>query len=375
MAKLKLQIAKPDWLILGLTSSFVIFGLLMIFDASVVLAARDFGNKFYYLQNQAIWAVLGFLCLVFFTFFDYHKLARLSPAGLILVLTLLVLVLIPQIGEEVLGAKRRLTLAGIVIQPSELAKLVYLVFLSFRFSKFSTKIFPFRQFLTTTVAILTLIVLEPDLGTAVIIGTTAFLIYFLAGAPFKNFLFVSLIFVASVIGLIFTADYRVNRFTSFLSPGQDPGGISYHQNQILLGLGTGGLVGSGFGTSLQKFYYLPEAPTDSIFAVIGEEFGFVGASLVILGFLILIWRGVVVASTAPDDLGQVLAASIVFLIGLQVIINLFGQVALLPLTGVPLPFISYGGSSLVTLMCAIGILANISRQKVASGRNQLARPD
>lgn len=368
MAKLKLQIAKPDWLIVGLTLAFVVFGLLVIFDVSQVLAQRDFGNKYFYFQNQTIWAGLGLIALIFFTFFDYHKLAKLSPIGLVLVLVLLVLVLVPQIGGEILGAKRRLTFAGIVIQPSELVKLVYLVYLSFRFSKFSTKFFSFWQFLLITFFILGLIIIEPDLGTAVIVGSIGFLIYFLAGAPVKNFVILSLIFLITVFGAIFSADYRRDRFLSFINPASDLQGISYHQNQILLGLGTGGLTGQGFGSSLQKFYYLPEAPTDSIFAVIGEEFGFVGAAALILSFLVLIFRGIKIASLAPDDLGRMLAASIVFLIGLQVIINLAGQVALLPLTGVPLPFISYGGSSLVTLMSAAGILSNISRQRVISSK-------
>ncbi len=366
MAKLKFQIAKPDWLIIGLTLAFVIFGLLVIFDASTIIAQRDFGNKFYYLQNQIIWTVLGLASLIFFTFFDYHKLAKLSPIGLVIVVILLISVLIPQIGGEVLGAKRRLTLAGIVIQPSELVKLVYLVYLSFRFSKFSQRFFSFWQFIITTFVILALILAEPDLGTAIIIGSVAFLIYFLVGAPLKNFVVLSLIFLIAVFAAIFSADYRRDRFLNFINPGQDLQGISYHQNQILLGLGTGGLVGRGFGASLQKFYYLPEAPTDSIFAVIGEEFGFVGGTALVLGFLVLIWRGVKISNLAPDDLGRIMAAAIVFLIGLQVVINLSGQVALLPLTGIPLPFISYGGSSLVTLMAAIGILANVSRQRITT---------
>lgn len=369
MAKLKLQTVRLDWFILGLTAAFVVFGLLAIFDASTVLAQRDFGNKFYYLQNQAIWAVLGVVVLAFFAFFDYHRLAKFAPSALILVIVLLILVLVPAIGGEVLGAKRRFTISGIVIQPSELAKFVYLIFLSFRFSKFSTKAFSFWQFLLTTFIILALIVAEPDLGTAFIVGAVSFLIYFLAGAPMKNFVLISLAFAALVFGLIFTAEYRVARLASFLNLTQDTTGISYHQNQILLGLGSGGLTGTGFGSSLQKFYYLPEAPTDSIFAVISEEFGFLGAVAVLAGFFVLLWRGVKIASLAPDDLGQLIAAGIVFLIALQVVVNIAGQVALLPLTGVPLPFLSYGGSSLVTLMAAIGVLINISKQKVLTSKS------
>lgn len=368
MAKLKLQIAKPDWLILGLTTAFVIFGLLAIFDASSVVAARDFGNKFYYLQNQAIWAGLGACALVVFSFADYHKLAKLAPLGLVIILVLLVLVLIPQIGGEVLGAKRRLSISSIIIQPSEVAKLVYLVFLSFRFSKLSEKPFTLWQFLAVTFAILALVVAEPNLGTAIIIGAAGFLIYFLTGAPLKNFVILGLIFILGISSLIFTAEYRVARLLSFLNLSADTQGISYHQNQILLGLGTGGLTGTGLGQSLQKFYYLPEAPTDSIFAVVGEEFGFLGAAAVLLGFVVLLFRGVKIASLAPDDLGRLIASGIVFLISLQVIVNIAGQVALLPLTGVPLPFISYGGSSLITFMSAIGILTNISRQRVAKSK-------
>lgn len=369
MAKLKLQISKPDWLILGLTLAFVVFGLLAIFDASTILAQRDFGNKFYYLQNQAIWAVLGIVALAFFSLFDYHKLAKFAPAALILVIVLLILVLVPAVGGEVLGAKRRFQISGIVIQPSELTKFVYLIFLSFRFSKFSSKAFPFWQFLLTTFIILALIVAEPDLGTAFIVGAISFLIFFLAGAPVKSFVLVSLVFLALVSGFIFTAEYRLARLASFLNLIHDNTDISYHQNQILLGLGSGGLTGTGFGSSLQKFYYLPEAPTDSIFAVVSEEFGFLGAAAVLVGFFALLWRGVKIASRAPDDLGRMIAASIVFLIALQVVVNIAGQVALLPLTGIPLPFLSYGGSALVTLMAAIGVLINISRQRVVTSKS------
>jgi len=365
-SKLKLQIRKPDWLVLTITLVLVFFGLLAIFDASSVIAQRDFGNRFYYLQNQAIWAVLGLAALALFSFVDYHRLAKLSLIGLIIVIALLIITLFPHTGPEVLGAKRRFSAGGITIQPSELAKLIYLLYLSFRFSQFSKKIFSFWQFLATTVFILALIVLEPDLGTAIIIGSLSFLIYFLAGAPIKNFIIIFLLFIAAVVGLIFSAEYRLTRLLSFLNLAGDTQGIAYHQNQILVGLGVGGLTGTGFGSSLQKFYYLPEAPTDSIFAVIAEEFGFIGATILIFIFFVLLWRGIQIARAAPDDLGQLIAAGIVFLIGLQVIINLAGQVALFPLTGVPLPFISYGGSSLITLMAAVGILVNISKQRVTS---------
>lgn len=367
-SKLKLQTRKPDWLVLTIIVVLVVFGLLAIFDASSVIAQRDFGNRFYYLQNQAIWAVLGLASLALFSFVDYHRLAKLSPIGLIIVIALLIITLLPHIGPEVLGAKRRFSAGGIIIQPSELAKFIYLLYLSFRFSQSSKNLFSFWQFLATTVSILALIVLEPDLGTAIIIGSLSFLIYFLAGAPMKSFIIIFLLFIVTVMGLIFSAEYRLTRLLSFLNLSGDTQGVAYHQNQILVGLGVGGLTGTGFGSSLQKFYYLPEAPTDSIFAVIAEEFGFIGATILIFIFFVLLWRGVQIARAAPDDLGQLIAAGIVFLIALQVIINLAGQVALFPLTGVPLPFISYGGSSLITLMAAVGILLNISKQKVVTAK-------
>ncbi len=206
--------------------------------------------------------------------------------------------------------------------------------------------------------------LEPDLGTAVVLAVTSFLIFFVSGPPVWSIFLVCLLGLASGTGLIFTSEYRRQRLLTFLNPSQDPLGTSYHIRQILIALGSGGIFGVGLGQSRQKYEFLPEVTTDSIFAVIAEEVGFIWAKILILIFLLLIWRGISIAKKAPDEFGRLLALGIISWVGFQTLVNLGSMVALIPLTGVPLPFISYGGSSMVLILTAMGILVNISRQAV-----------
>lgn len=357
---LKITPSKPDWVLAGLVMSLTIFGLTMVANASVVEAFRDFGDRFYYFRLQTQWASFGVLLAIAVSLFNYHRLKILATPLMILTFLSLVAVLIPGIGTQVFGARRWLGIGNFSFQPAELVKLTFVLYLAALLSS-KKRILPFLILLGV---ILTLIMLEPDLGTAVIVTASGMIVYFASGAPIWQIGGLGVLGILGGLGLIFTSSYRKERLLTFLNPTRDPLGASYHIRQILIALGSGGLFGVGLGQSRQKYEYLPAATTDSIFAVIAEELGFVGASLVVLVFLILIWRGIKIAKGAPDEFGRLLAMGITAWIGLQALVNLAAMVALVPLTGVPLPFVSYGGSSLVIALTGVGILFNISKQRV-----------
>lgn len=348
------------WLILA-AISLSLFGILMVYDASVAIAIRDFSDQYHFVREQLQWLAFGFLAFTVFSFIDYHRWYKLALPMLLGTLGLLLAVFVPGIGLRALGANRWLNFGWLVVQPAELAKLTLLIYLSAWFAfKELGRLIPFLVLLAMVVG---LVVLEPDLGTGVVILATALVIYFLSGAPVYHFLILTPILAGGVIFLAVISPYRFARITTFLNPESDPLGASYQIRQTLLALGSGGLLGVGIGKSRQKYEYLPEANTDSIFAIVGEEVGFIGASALIILFLFLIWRGFRIAKRAPDQFGRLLALGISSWIAVQVVINLAANVALIPLTGVPLPLISYGGSGLVVVLTALGILLNISRQR------------
>lgn len=337
-----------------------LFGLFMIYDSSSFIAFRDFGDKYHYIKDQFIWVILGFTGLIFFSFFNYRRLHALALPILLFAILLLILVFIPGIGVHVLGARRWINARFTIIQPAEFVKLALAIYLSAWFaSKEKGRLIAFLLLLGL---VLFLVMLEPDMGTAGIILFEALVIYFLSGGKILSF--VGLIPVIGILGYIFIKlePYRAQRLTTFLDPNQSIQTSSYHVRQILIAFGMGGFTGVGLGNSLQKFAYLPENTTDSIFAIIAEEVGFVGSAILILVFMIVVWRGFIIAGRARDNFGRILAGGITSFLAIQMIINLAAQTALIPLTGVPLPFISYGGSSLIIDLCSIGILLNISKQ-------------
>lgn len=350
---------KFDRKLLFIVLGLLFFGILMVFNASVVDATRQFGDGFFFARRQLISGIIGIVALIIMANINYKfwlKYAEYFVGG---VIVLLILVLIPHLGGvSALGAKRWVSLGPIVIQPAELAKFALCIFAS----KILSQGKDIRIFFGTLVAILVLIMLEPDLGTATIVTVIGTIIYFASGAPLKHFL--SLIPVGGIgLLLIMFSDYRRDRLMTFLNPTSDPLGTSYHIRQILIALGSGGVFGVGLGQSRQKYLFLPEPATDSIFAIIGEELGFVGASIVVLAFAFFVWRGLTIASRVQDPFGRLLAIGITCWIGIQAFVNLSAMVALVPLTGVPLPFVSYGGSALVVNLAAIGLLLNISRNQ------------
>jgi len=329
----------------------------MVYNASVVEAFRVFRDKYYYLKNQALWLAIGFLIMIFLSRIDYHIFKKISGPIFLANLILLALVLIPGVGTQIKGARRWLNLGFFMLQPSELVKLTFSAYLACWFEKKRRML----HFFFLIILVSGLIILEPDLGTLLVIITNAFLLYFLSGASVLKLGVLGLVSVFMGILLVLSSSYRKSRLLTFLNPTRDPLGSSYHIRQVLIALGAGGFFGLGLGQSRQKYEFLPEATTDSIFAIIAEESGFVGASLLILIFTIITLKGLLISAKAKDKFGQLLAGGISGWIGIQAIINLAAMVALIPLTGLPLPFISYGGSSLIVAFAGVGILLNIAR--------------
>lgn len=343
-----------------LTLLLLAFGLLMIYSASVAEAYRDFGTKWYFVALQAKWAFLGLLILLVVSRVSPSYLQKISPLLLLGGIFLLLLVAIPGIGTKVQGARRWLILPFINLQPSELIKLVEVIYLSSWLAKREVSIVQFLAFLGMTAG---LIMLQPDMGTAIVVSAIAVIMYFLAGQPLKNLGVIVAIglFLGSL--LIVFAPYRLARLTTFLNPTTDPLGSSYHIRQVILGLGSGGISGLGIGRSRQKYEYLPESTTDSIFAVVGEELGFIGAVGMIGLFTLLVSRIFRLANQAKSAFNRNLAAGIGVWLSVQVLLNLAAMVALTPLTGIPLPLVSYGGSALIMILTGIGVTLAVARDE------------
>jgi len=349
---------RTDFLLLFILFIISLFGLIMVYDASVVEANEAFGDRFHYLKYQTIYVIVGWLILLVTAKIDYHYYRKWIKWLFIGNIILLIAVLIPGIGLSIKGAKRWIDLGFTTYQPSETFKTILVIYLA----KWVEKKRSMSQFFALITFVLGLIILQPDLGTAIVLVATSFVVYFVSGAPVMQFAITS--FSALLIGLllIFTSPYRRARVVTFFNNSADSLGSSYHVQQILLALGSGGLFGLGIGQSLQKYRYLPEAMGDSIFAIIGEEVGFVGSILFIFLYMVILWKGFKIAQKAPDIFGRLLAIGITCWIGTQFCVNLASMVSLVPLTGVPLPLISYGGTSLIVSLASFGILLNISKQ-------------
>jgi cell division protein FtsW len=339
-----------------------LIGLLFVFEASSVKSFNEYGDSFHYFKLQLIWICLGVAVMTFFSVFDYHKLYYLAFLFMMSTIVLLCIVLIPGLGHKAGGAQRWIDLGVINFQPTELAKFSVIIYLSSWFIYKERK--RFLSFMLLLGILMLLIILQPDMGTAIIVFCLSIIIYFLAGVDLHYLMILLPGALAGFYVLIKTSPYRFRRLLAFFDPALDPQGITYHVNQILISLSNGGIFGRGFGSSRQKYLFLPEAHTDSIFAIIGEEVGFFGCILLIAMLIILLYKIYEVVLLAPDRYGRLLSGGILGYFGLQIIINLGGMVNLFPLTGVPLPFFSYGGSNLLTSFAFIGILVNIARKKV-----------
>lgn len=342
-------------------------GLLTIASAGVAYGQVRFGDEYFFLKEQSFGFIVGLICLFIASRIDYHIIKRFVVPIFFIAIVFLVLVFIPGFGTTVYGASRWIDLGPLSFQPSEVMKLAIILYLAAWLSgKRQENNADFFEGYVPFIAILSLvgflIIKQPDTGTLGLIFCISLAIFFVSGANLSHILLTILGGIGTLAILIRMAPYRMERFLVFLNPGHDPLGSGYQLNQAMFALGSGGWLGVGLGQSRQKFNYLPEPVTDSIFAVIGEEVGFLGAAVIVLLFLFIAWRGLRIAKAAPDMFGQLIASGIVAWIFIQAMINIMAISGLIPLTGIPLPFISYGGTSLAVLMTGIGILLNVSKQ-------------
>ncbi len=357
-----------DKVLLTIILTLTVFGLIMVASAGVFYATTRFGDPNYFIKHQFLYGfLLGMPVLYLFSKIDYHFWKKVSVPMFLLSLIGLVLVFIPGIGSNAYGASRWINLGPISFQPSEMVKLSLILYLgAWLESRGGEKIKDIYEGMLPFLFILAvagfLIIKQPDTGTLGVIILIAMSMFFVSGA---NMAHIFTMFAVGGLGLailIAVAPYRMNRFLVFLNPEHDPQGVGYQINQALLAIGSGGIFGLGLGHSRQKFNFLPEPIGDSIFAIIGEELGLLGAGIVVILFTLFALRAIKIAKNAPDDFGKIVAVGIVAWVVFQAFVNIAAITALMPLTGIPLPFISYGGTSFIFLMAAMGILLNISKQ-------------
>ncbi len=355
-----------DWPLLVFVIILVLVGLEVVFSATFALSISEHESVTHYLQLQATWAALGFGLMFITARLDYRFWRAVCPILVVGAIGILIAVLIPGLGQANYGASRWLKLGPLpALQPSEFVKLAVIVGLAtwlsgpkYRMTDLYRGMGPLLLFLG---AVTFLIMKEPDMGTTLVVVLTAATMLFLSGVSSQYLLMVAAGGLAGGFALINSAGYRSERLQSFLDPWADPSGLGFHIIQLLIAMGSGGLLGLGPGASRQKFFYVPSAQTDGIFAILSEEVGFVGGVIVIALFAAVIYRGARIAQRVPDRFGTLLGMGIVSWLAFQTLINLGGITRTIPLTGIPLPFLSYGGSALAATLAAVGILLSISR--------------
>jgi cell division protein FtsW len=338
----------------------------MVTSASVAFAYTQHQSAFYYAERQAGWMVMGFAALFVLGRIDYRRLRPLAPAGAVAAGILMLLVLVPHVGVDINGARRWFDAGPLgTFQPSELGKLAFAVFIAFWIDRNAHRMGDFNQvfipFAAMLAGVLVLLMLERDLGTAVVTVGIFVSAYWAGGGRLRH-----IILLVAVLGLAFVAvtllePYRMGRLAAFKNPWADPLGAGFQATQSIYGLASGGIFGVGIGHSIEKYGWLPEAHTDFIFAIVGEETGLVGTTLVMLGFIAFGIRGYRASLRSPDRFGVALAASITTWVTFEALLNMATVTNTLPITGVPLPFFSYGGTALATTLAAVGVLLSIAR--------------
>ena len=362
-------------MLLVATAMLVIMGLLAVYTSSFAVGYHEFGDTNYFVGRQAVFALLGVGALVLFMRMDYNRLRAWSVPMLLLALAGLIAVLLPGIGVERNGATRWLALGPVSVQPSEFAKLAVIIYIAAwlasrgkDINQFSLGFVPFVLLLGVVGG---LVIAEPDMGTTIIIFLTASTLFFVAGAPLSHLGLLIGVGGAISYAVILQRDYQLDRLATFVNPESDPQGGGFQVIQLLVALGSGGPLGVGWGEGAQKFYYVPGSHTDGVFAILGEEVGFVGLMAILGLFAFFIYRAVLVTLRSRDRFSMLLCIGIIAWIAGQTLINIGGITRTIPLTGVPLPFLSYGGSSLIMLMAAVGVLLSVSRY--SSGERVQAR--
>jgi cell division protein FtsW len=355
----------PDMWLFGAALVLLSAGVVMVYSASAIVAADRFHDPYFFLKKQLVWALLGAGALWAMLRLDYRWLEKAVVPALIAAAVLLVLVLVPPVGQAINGTRRWIRLGPVSLQPVELAKLALVVYLAAFLAKRRDGAADFRTGVLPPLAVAGvlagLVLVQPDLGNCLTLIALTFGLLYLAGTPIRHLAWVAAPAAALVPLAIWMAPYRMRRITAFMDPWGDPRGSGFQIIQSWLALGNGGLLGQGIGGSKQKLFYLPESHTDFIFAVLGEELGFVGAVAVVALFAVLVWRGLRVGLRAPDAFGAYLALGITVLLATETLVNLGVVTGLLPTKGLPLPFVSFGGSALLMTMLATGMLLNISQ--------------
>ena len=356
---------KIDYLLLFGIITISLFGLLMIYSSSYVWAEYKFNDPYKFVKTQSLFLVVGFIIMYITLMIPYTKYLAKSNIILISCIILLILVLIPGIGTIRNGSRSWFGIGGFGIQPSEFTKLGIIIFTS-KYLAFNEKSIKdikkgLLPILSVLILVFGLIMLQPDFGTGIIIVISIVGLLFISGVPMGFFIKIGLIGLLGIVALIIVAPYRMKRIVSFLNPWSDPLGSGFQIIQSLYAIGPGGLLGLGFGNSIQKHFYLPEPQTDFIFAIISEEFGFLGILIVASLFILIIYRGFHISINCENKFGKYLAFGITFGLSFQALLNLMVVVGLIPVTGVTLPFLSYGGSSLLITLLSMSILLNISK--------------
>ncbi|MBT4277214.1 cell division protein FtsW [Candidatus Falkowbacteria bacterium] len=362
------KVHSPDYIFLAAVMVLLVFGLASLISASSVISFKDYGDSYYKVKQQILHGILPGIFL-FFLFFKigYERIKKFIPFLMVASIFSLVLVLIPGIGLSHGSARSWLGFQGLSFQPAEMMKLVFILYLALWFGKRNEKEIKdfysgFLPFLVLLGVVVGLIILQPDLGTAIITVMIGLVIYFLAGAKKVHLALIGLVGVLFIfIFLQIAPDYQKNRLTSFLNPQYDTQGIGYHINQAFLAIGSGEMWGVGFGKSSQKFLYLPEVVGDSIFAIMAEEMGFVVCFLFLALISFIVFRGFQIAKNSPNMFTYLTVVGIIGWFAIQGIVNIAAMVGLMPLTGVTLPLVSYGGSSMMVFLAAFGIILNISK--------------
>lgn len=341
----------------------LVLGLIMVFSASYPSANHRYGDGLYFIRKQALWAVIGVGAMIFTAKLDYRVYKKFAMPIAVATLVLLLLVLA---SPAINGSRRWLGFGSFSFQPSEMAKLAVIIFFAARLSATREKIRQFKELLIyigMLLPVVGLLILEPHLSVCIIIGIVAVIMLLVAGAKFRHFCMMGVVLLPVAVMVALKADYRMDRLVSFFDPFADSQGSGWQIIQSMYAIASGGLFGLGFGNSRQKYMYVSEPQNDFIFSIVCEELGIVGAFIIIALFIILIWRGIKIAMNAPDMFGSLLVTGIVSQIGVQTFLNIAVVTKFIPTTGISLPFFSAGGSSLVFLMAAVGMVLNVSKFK------------